>query len=154
MFCLSEFDLSHNINYWRGNQMGKKILLAVAAFIATMSFAFAQVDVNKADQAALDGIKGIGPKISKTILDERKKGGNFKDWTDFENRVKGIGDKNSSKLSQAGLTVNGQPKPNAAAAAAKDAKKEAKAEAKDTKADAKASAKDAKKEVKKDETRK
>ncbi|HEV7617281.1 MAG TPA: DUF655 domain-containing protein [Burkholderiaceae bacterium] len=134
--------------------MGKKILLAVVAFIATMSFAFAQVDVNKADQAALDGIKGIGPKISKTILDERKKGGNFKDWTDFENRVKGIGDKNSSKLSQAGLTVNGQPKPNAAAAAAKDAKKEAKAEAKDTKADAKASAKDAKKEVKKDETRK
>jgi competence protein ComEA len=132
--------------------MGKKILLAVAAFIATMSFAFAQVDVNKADQAALDGIKGIGPKISKTILDERKKGGNFKDWTDFENRVKGIGDKNSSKLSQAGLTVNGQPKPNTAAA--KDAKKEAKAEAKDTKADAKASAKDAKKEVKKDETRK
>jgi competence protein ComEA len=146
MFCLSEFDLSDNINYWRGNQMGKKILLAVAAFIATMSFAFAQVDVNKADQAALDSIKGIGPKISKTIVDERKKGGNFKDWTDFENRVKGIGDKNSSKLSQAGLTVNGQSKPNAPAAAAKDTKKETKAEAKGTKADAKASAKDAKKD--------
>jgi competence protein ComEA len=134
--------------------MGKKILLAIAAFIATMGFAFAQVDVNKADQAALDSIKGIGPKISKTIVDERKKGGNFKDWTDFENRVKGIGDKNSSKLSQAGLTVNGQPKPNAAAAPAKDTKKETKAEAKDTKADAKANTKDAKKEVKKDETRK
>jgi competence protein ComEA len=126
--------------------MGKKILLAIAAFIATMGFAFAQVDVNKADQAALDSIKGIGPKISKTIVDERKKGGNFKDWTDFENRVKGIGDKNSSKLSQAGLTVNGQSKPNAPAAAAKDTKKETKAEAKGTKADAKASAKDAKKD--------
>ena len=126
--------------------MGKKILLAIAAFIATMGFAFAQVDVNKADQAALDSIKGIGPKISKTIVDERKKGGNFKDWADFENRVKGIGDKNSSKLSQAGLTVNGQSKPNAPAAAAKDTKKETKAEAKGTKADAKASAKDAKKD--------
>ena len=111
-----------------------------------MGFAFAQVDVNKADQAALDSIKGIGPKISKTIVDERKKGGNFKDWADFENRVKGIGDKNSSKLSQAGLTVNGQSKPNAPAAAAKDTKKESKAEAKGTKADAKASAKDAKKD--------
>jgi competence protein ComEA len=130
--------------------MGKKILLAIAAFIATMGFAFAQVDVNKADQAALDAIKGIGPKTSKAILDERKKGGNFKDWADFEKRVKGIGDKNSSKLSQAGLTVNGQSKPNAPAAAAKDTKKETKAEAKDTKADAKASAKDAKK----DDTRK
>jgi competence protein ComEA len=138
--------LSDNINTEEANQMGKKILLAIAAFIATMGFAFAQVDVNKADQAALDSIKGIGPKISKTIVDERKKGGNFKDWADFENRVKGIGDKNSSKLSQAGLTVNGQSKPNAPAAAAKDTKKETKAEAKGTKADAKASAKDAKKD--------
>ena len=146
MFCMSELGLSDNINTEEANQMGKKILLAIAAFIATMGFAFAQVDVNKADQAALDSIKGIGPKISKTIVDERKKGGNFKDWADFENRVKGIGDKNSSKLSQAGLTVNGQSKPNAPAAAAKDTKKETKAEAKGTKADAKASAKDAKKD--------
>ncbi|MFD2273472.1 hypothetical protein ACFS07_26965 [Undibacterium arcticum] len=44
------------------NQMFKKLLLAVATLVATMGFAFAQVDVNKADQTALDGIKGIGPK--------------------------------------------------------------------------------------------
>ena len=41
------------------NHMFKKLLLAVATVIATMGFAFAQVDVNKADQAGLDGIKGI-----------------------------------------------------------------------------------------------
>ncbi len=123
--------------------MFKKLLFAVAALIATMGFAFAQVDVNKADQAALDGIKGIGPKTSKTIIDERKKGGNFKDWADFEKRVKGIGDKNSAKMSQAGLTVNGQAKPNAPAAAAKDMKKDMK----DVK-------KDAKKDAKKDEVKK
>lgn len=97
--------------------MLKKLLLVIATFIATMSFAFAQVDVNKADQAALDGVKGIGPSISKRIIDERKKGGDFKDWADFEKRVKGIGDKNSAKLSQAGLVVNGQSKPNAPAKA-------------------------------------
>lgn len=97
--------------------MLKKLILVIAAFIATMGFAFAQVDVNKADQAALDGVKGIGPKISKTIIDERKKGGDFKDWADFEKRVKGIGEKNSAKLSQAGLVVNGQSKSNAPAAA-------------------------------------
>lgn len=90
--------------------MFKKLLLSVVGLIVTMGFAFAQVDVNKADQAALDGIKGIGPAKSKTILDERKKGGDFKDWPDFEKRVKGIGDKNSAKLSAAGLTVNGQRK--------------------------------------------
>ncbi len=110
--------------------MFKKLLLAIASLIATMGFAFAQVDVNKADQAALDSVKGIGPKMSKTIIEERKKGGDFKDWTDFEKRVKGVGDKNASKLSQAGLTLNGQAKPNAPAAAAKtEAKTKPKADA-------------------------
>ncbi|MEO7493799.1 MAG: helix-hairpin-helix domain-containing protein [Massilia sp.] len=54
--------------------MIKKLMLAVATMIATMGFAFAQVDVNKADAAALDSIRGIGPKTSKAILDERAKG--------------------------------------------------------------------------------
>lgn len=99
--------------------MLKKLLLAMATVVATMSFAFADVDVNKADQAALDGIKGIGPTVSKAILDERKKGGNFKDWADLQSRVKGIGDKNSEKFSQAGLTVGGVFKPNTAKPVAK-----------------------------------
>ena len=90
--------------------MFKKILLAIVTMMVTMSFAFAQVDVNKADQAALDGIKGIGPAKSKMIIDERTKGGEFKDWADLEKRVKGIGAKNSVKFSQAGLQVNGQSK--------------------------------------------
>lgn len=97
--------------------MIKKLLMALAVFVMTMGFAFAAaVDVNTADQAALDGVKGIGPKMSKTILDERTKGGNFKDWADFQKRVKGVGDKSSDKLSQNGLVVNGQAKPNAPAA--------------------------------------
>ncbi|MGV8898988.1 MAG: ComEA family DNA-binding protein [Burkholderiaceae bacterium] len=106
--------------------MFKKLLLGVVGLIVTMGFAFAQVDVNKADQAALDGIKGIGPAKSKTILDERKKGGDFKDWPDFEKRVKGIGEKNSTKLSAAGLTINGKNKPNTPATAPATAKAEKK----------------------------
>ncbi|WP_394779029.1 ComEA family DNA-binding protein [Undibacterium sp.] len=102
--------------------MFKKLLLVVATLIATMGFAFAQVDVNKADQAALDAVKGIGPAKSKAIVDERTKGGDFKDWADFEKRVKGIGDKSGTKLSAAGLTVNGQAKSGAPAAAAAPAK--------------------------------
>ena len=131
--------------------MLKKLLLAVATFIATMGFAFAQVDVNKADQAALDGVKGIGPKTSKTILDERKKGGDFKDWADFEKRVKGIGEKNSAKLSEAGLTVNGQAKPAAAGATA-SAKNESKASASAKAEPKKEDMKDAKKDKKADKT--
>lgn len=88
--------------------MLKKIIFVVASLCASVCFAFVDVDVNKADQAALDGIKGIGPAKSKLILAERAKGGNFKDWADFESRVKGIGEKSAIKLSDAGLTVNGQ----------------------------------------------
>jgi len=110
--------------------MFKKLLLACIAFILTMGMAFAQVEVNKADQSALDGVKGIGPAISKAIIAERTKGGEFKDWADLQKRVKGIGDKNSAKLSQAGLTVNGQAKPGAPAAAAASAPASAPASAK------------------------
>lgn len=101
--------------------MFKRILLATTTLLATLAttaaFAFADVDVNKADQAALDGIKGLGPVKSKAILSERKKHGEFKDWADFESRVKGIGDKSAVKLSEAGLTVNGKPRAAATPAA-------------------------------------
>ncbi|MCH8620983.1 helix-hairpin-helix domain-containing protein [Undibacterium sp. TS12] len=102
--------------------MLKKLLFAMMALLAATGFAFADVDVNKGDQAALDGIKGIGPAKSKAIIEERTKNGAFKDWADFESRVKGIGEKNSTKLSEAGLTVNGQAKPGAAAKPAASAK--------------------------------
>jgi competence protein ComEA len=92
--------------------MIKKLFLAIAALSASMSMAFAQVDVNKADAAALDSVKGVGPSMSKTILDERAKG-EFKDWADFQKRVKGVGDKRAAKLSEAGLQVNGKSKDGA-----------------------------------------
>jgi competence protein ComEA len=93
--------------------MIKKLMLAVATMIAAMGFAFAQVDVNKADAAALDSVKGVGPKMSKMIIDERTKGGEFKDWADFQKRVKGVGEKNAVKLSQNGLQVAGKSKEGA-----------------------------------------
>jgi competence protein ComEA len=90
--------------------MFNKIVFACVTLIMTMGFALAQVEVNQADQAALDGLKGIGPSTSKAIMEERKKGA-FKDWQDFAKRVKGIGEAQSSALSKAGLTVNGSSKP-------------------------------------------
>ena len=101
--------------------MIKKLVLAVATLAATMGLAFAQVDVNKADQAALDSVKGIGPATSKAIIDERAKAP-FKAWADFETRVKGIGPKSAMRLSEAGLQINGQGKAGAAAAAGAKAK--------------------------------
>ena len=56
--------------------MFKKFLVVLAALFAAA--AFAAVDVNKATQAELEAVKGIGPVISGKILEERKKG-SFKD---------------------------------------------------------------------------
>ena len=108
--------------------MIKRLLAVLFALIAAT--AFAAVDVNKATQAELDSIKGIGPAIATKILDERKKG-NFKDWPDLVNRVSGVGDGNAAKFSTEGLTVNGQGFKGAAAPATKPAKadKAAKADA-------------------------
>ena len=86
----------------------KKMLLMFAGLCFAASAALAAVDVNTADQPALDSIAGVGPATSKAIIDERNKHGNYKDWSDLEHRVKGIGERNAVKLSAAGLVVNGQ----------------------------------------------
>lgn len=93
--------------------MLKKILVILAMMYAAV--AFAAVDVNKATAAELDGIKGIGPAISGKIIEERKKG-SFKDWNDFIERVKGVGEGNAAKFSAEGLTVGGSTYKGAPAA--------------------------------------
>jgi competence protein ComEA len=111
--------------------MFKKIVATVLMMYTAVSFA--AVDVNKATVAELDAIKGIGPAISGKILDERKKG-TFKDWNDFVDRVKGIGEGNAAKLSAEGLTIGGASfKGLAAPANKKDDKAMAAKEAKDAK---------------------
>lgn len=115
--------------------MFKKLL----AFFAAMSLfaAFAAVDVNKASEAELDGIKGIGPATTRLIVTERKKA-EFKSWDDFIARVKGVGEKSAAKFSAEGMTVGGAPYQGAASVAKKDEKTAAKADAKTVKKDEKA----------------
>jgi competence protein ComEA len=98
--------------------MLKKLLIYFALFFA--SAAFAAVDINRASEAELNSIRGIGPGLSERILAERDKG-EFKDWADLIERVKGIGEKTASKFSADGLTVQGK-RFNAAAWARAQAK--------------------------------
>ena len=107
--------------------MHKFITSLLLAFASAATFA--AVDINKADQAGLEAVKGIGPGLSGKIVDARKTG-NFKDWGDLVQRVGGIGAGSAAKLSQAGLTVGGTAfDPGAAAPTpAKEAKKSKKAE--------------------------
>lgn len=94
-------------------------MFRILAALILAAFAFAAqaaVDANKANQAELETVKGIGPGLSSKILDARKAGA-FKDWNDMVERVGGVGPGNAARFSQNGLTVNNAAYSATAAAA-------------------------------------
>jgi competence protein ComEA len=113
--------------------MLKKITGALLALgFAGLTWA-QQIDLNKASDVELDALKGVGPVLTKAVMDERKKAP-FKDWEDATNRVKGLGTQKAISLSEQGVRVQGsaytgkaagkttEKKPVKAADSAKDAK--------------------------------
>jgi competence protein ComEA len=66
------------------------------------------LDINQANEAELDSVKGMGPSLSAKVLTARSQGP-FKDWTDLMQRVSGIRQNKARQFSEQGLTVNGQP---------------------------------------------
>ncbi len=86
--------------------MFRKLITTLFATVlfALSAGAFAAVDVNRANQAELETVKGIGPSLSGKILKARETGA-FKSWSDMIERVSGVGPGNAAKFSQAGLTV-------------------------------------------------
>jgi competence protein ComEA len=115
----------------RSADMWKKVtgvLLAIG--FAGLTWA-QQIDLNKATEVELDALKGVGPVLTKAVMDERKKAP-FKDWEDATNRVKGLGTQKAISLSEQGVRVQGsaytgkatEKKPVKAADAAKDAPKD------------------------------
>jgi len=83
----------------------KKVTAAFATLIAAS--ALAAVEANTATQADLETVDGVGPTLSASIIDERRKG-DFKDWSDLLSRVRGVGERSAARLSARGMTVNGE----------------------------------------------
>ena len=92
------------------------VMTIVVACLAFSGVSMAAVEVNSADVSQLETVKGIGPSLSGKILAARKQGA-FKDWSDLEARVSGIGDRNAAGFSRAGLTVGGKVKDGTTASA-------------------------------------
>ena len=66
------------------------------------------LEVNTANEAELDSVRGLGPSSTERILTARERGP-FTNWADLMQRVKGIKPATATRLSDAGLTVAGQP---------------------------------------------
>ena len=66
------------------------------------------LDINQANEAELDSVKGMGPSLSAKVLAARSQGP-FKDWADLMQRVSGIRHNKAQQFSKQGLTVNDQP---------------------------------------------
>lgn len=90
---------------------------AAAVFKAVQHWGFAillcashtalALDINQANEAELDSVKGMGPALSAKVLQARAPGP-FKDWADLMQRVSGIRHNKAKQFSAQGLTVNGQ----------------------------------------------
>ncbi|MFN3396964.1 MAG: ComEA family DNA-binding protein [Sulfurimicrobium sp.] len=85
----------------------KKFLLVMFAWVSFMGLAFAAppVDLNSANQAQLESVKGIGPVKAKAIIEYRTKNGPFKSVDDLQ-KVTGFGKPSVNKL-RAEVTVGG-----------------------------------------------
>lgn len=68
----------------------------------------AGVEINTANEAELDSVRGFGPERTARLLKARE-AGPFSSWADLMQRVKGIQRATAAKLSADGVTVNGQP---------------------------------------------
>jgi competence protein ComEA len=95
----------------------KRFVALVLASAASLSMAYAAVNLNTATVEELDAVKGISPAKAAAIVDYRTKNGPFKSLDDLKS-VKGFGEKSVAKL-QGELTVDD----SAPAAKKKTAKK-------------------------------
>lgn len=86
--------------------MLKKITGALLAFGFAGMTGAQQIDLNKATEVELDGLNGVGPVLTKAVMDERKKTP-FRNWEDATSRVKGLGPQKARSLSDQGVRVQG-----------------------------------------------
>lgn len=89
--------------------MLKNLLFIVSVLALTSTIvihpAYAGVDVNSANAATLQSIKGINSVKAETIVKERDQHGAYKDAADLAARVKGLGQRSVAKFQQEGLMI-------------------------------------------------
>ena len=90
----------------RSGSLRPERLAAALVALLVAGQALAAVDVNRADLASLESVRGVGTVLAAAIVYERARAP-FRDWADLLARIKGIGAASAARLSAAGLTVDG-----------------------------------------------
>lgn len=85
--------------------MFKRFASIVTLCLGLVSAA-AAVEANTSTAQELTEVKGIGPAIAERIVIERSNQP-YRNWPDFIQRVRGVGEKQAQRLSESGLTVDG-----------------------------------------------
>jgi competence protein ComEA len=86
----------------------KRWLVTLVWLLLCASKATFALEINQANQAELDSLKGMGPSLSAKVLKARTEAP-FKSWADLMQRVSGVGRAKAKEFSDQGLTVNGHP---------------------------------------------
>ena len=86
-------------------KLGTGFFLTASMVLGGIAYA---LDINHASQESLQSIKWVGPTRAKLIIEEREKNGAFKNAEDLSQRVRGIGEKTVSKMTDGGLTFEDQ----------------------------------------------
>ena len=77
----------------------------VGALVCAHLSVFA-LEINQANEAELDSIKGMGPAMTRKVLNARAEKP-FINWKDLMSRVTGMGKNKAQQFSDQGVLVNG-----------------------------------------------
>jgi competence protein ComEA len=94
-------------NTWRNYLLKKWLVLGALVCVPLSVLA---LEINQANEAELDSIKGMGPAMTRKVLVARADKP-FSNWKDLMSRVAGIGKAKAQQFSAQGLVVNGQSFP-------------------------------------------
>lgn len=82
-------------------------LIVFCPIVFCISLPLGALEINQANEAELDNLRGLGPAFTRRILAQRQLQA-FQNWPDLMRRVSGMGRATAQKLSDQGLTVQGQ----------------------------------------------
>ena len=86
--------------------MGSGLSQWLVGALVWIHLSVAALEINQANEAELDSIKGMGPAMTRKVLNARAEKP-FKNWKDLMSRVTGIGKNKARQFSEQGVLVNG-----------------------------------------------